>query len=438
MTFTVTRANAAAGAFTVNYETADGTALAGSDYTATSGTLSFADNQTSATVTVTLNNEGIPELDETLFLNLSSPTGATIADAQGVGTIVNDDGTPIQVSINDVSIVEGDSGTSVLTFTVTRTGGTGAFDVNFNTQNGTAVEPGDYVANSGTLSFGVGQNSQTISITINGDNLPESNEAFQVLLSGATNNAIIVDGSGTGTIVNDEPTFIHDIQGNSYFSPILAGDGISAFNVASTTVVTVRAIVTAVDNVGPRQGYYLSEEITDWDGNTFTSEGIFVMTRNDANVGTVVSGVSVGDLVELSAQVMEYQAFSTMPRTMLVNSTGLSIISTGNALPTLTLTNMPNAVMTLVTPDYTDSSRRRRRHVRRLALRAFLLRDGRGHARHHPQHGRRRRLRSDLGRRSLSPGLFARQRQCRPDQRPRRLYHLRRSADRPARHPHPQ
>ncbi|HEV7659769.1 MAG TPA: Calx-beta domain-containing protein [Allosphingosinicella sp.] len=356
MTFTVTRANAAAGAFTVAYATADGTALAGSDYTATSGTLSFADNQTSATVTVAINNEGIPELDETLFLNLSNATGATIADGQGVGTIVNDDGTPIQVSINDVSIVEGQSGTSVLTFTVTRTGGTGAFDVNFETTDGSAVAPGDYLANSGTLSFGVGQNSQTISITINGDLITESNETFQVLLSGATNNAIIADGAGTGTIVNDEPTFIHDIQGTSYYSPILAGDGISAFNVASTTVVTVRAIVTAVDNVGPRQGYYLSEEITDWDGNSYTSEGIFVMTRNDASVGSVVSGVSVGDLVQLSANVMEYQSFSTMPRTVLVNSTGLQIISTGNALPTVTLTNMPNAVMTLVTPDYTDSS----------------------------------------------------------------------------------
>ncbi|HVQ06908.1 MAG TPA: Calx-beta domain-containing protein [Allosphingosinicella sp.] len=356
MTFTITRANVAAGAFTVDYATADGTATAGSDYTATSGTLSFADNQVSATVTVTINNEGVPELDETLFLNLSNPTGATVADGQGVGTIVNDDGTPIQVSINDVSIVEGQSGTSILTFTVTRTGGTGAFDVNFMTQDGSAVAPGDYLANSGTLSFGVGQNSQTIQITINGDLVTEPNETFQVLLSGATNNAIITDGAGTGTIVNDEPTFIHDIQGTSYFSPILAGDGISGFNIASTTLVTVRAIVTAVDNVGPRQGYYLAEEITDWDGNSYTSEGIFVMTRNDAGVGSVVAGVSVGDLVQISANVMEYQAFSTMPRTVLVNSSVPSVISSGNALPTVTLTNMPNAVMTLVTPDYTDSS----------------------------------------------------------------------------------
>ena len=76
MTFTVTRANAAAGVFTVDYETANGTATAGSDYVATSGTLSFADNQVSATVTVTINDDGTPELDETLLLNLSDPSGA--------------------------------------------------------------------------------------------------------------------------------------------------------------------------------------------------------------------------------------------------------------------------------------------------------------------------------------------------------------------------
>ena len=156
MTFTVTRANVAAGAFTIDYATADGTALAGSDYTATSGTLSFADNQTSATVTVAINNEGIPELDETFFLNLSNPVGATVADAQAVGTIVNDDGTPIQVSVNDVSIVEGQSGTSILTFTVTRTGGTGAFDVSFTTADDTATAGSDYVATAGTLNFGAG------------------------------------------------------------------------------------------------------------------------------------------------------------------------------------------------------------------------------------------------------------------------------------------
>ncbi|HYI49312.1 MAG TPA: Calx-beta domain-containing protein [Allosphingosinicella sp.] len=205
ITFTVTRLNAVAGAFWVDYYTSNGTALAGIDYVATNGALLFQDNQVSATVTVTLIRENISEFDETLFLNLYPMVfpgePGSVADGQGVGTIVNDDGAPIQVSIDDVSIVEGNSGTSLLTFTVTRTGGTGAFDVNFNTQNGSAVEPGDYLANSGTLSFGIGQNSRTISITINGDTIPESHETFQVLLSGATNNAVIVDGTGVGTLI---------------------------------------------------------------------------------------------------------------------------------------------------------------------------------------------------------------------------------------------
>ena len=103
MTFTITRANAAAGAFTVDYATANGTATAGSDYAATNGTLSFADNQLSATVTVTINDEAIAELDETLSLNLSNASGATIADGQGIGTIVKTTA-PRPGAINDVSI----------------------------------------------------------------------------------------------------------------------------------------------------------------------------------------------------------------------------------------------------------------------------------------------------------------------------------------------
>jgi predicted extracellular nuclease len=361
MTFTVTRTNAVAGAFSIAYATADGTASAGSDYTATSGTLNFADNQVSATVTVAISNDGTPELDETLFLNLSNPTnGATIGDAQATGTIINDDGTPIQVSINDVSIVEGNSGTSILTFTVTRSGDSGAFDVSFATANDSATAPSDYIANSGTLSFGVGQNTQTISITVNGDLSPEATEQFFVNLTNPTNNAVLLDGQGVGTIINDEGSFIHDIQGTAYFSPLLAGEGISAFNVASAGLVTVSAIVTAVDNDGPRQGFYIQEEITDWDGNRFTSEGIFVMTRNDAGVGAVVSGVTAGDLVTVTAHVMEYKGFATnMPITALVNASSIVVQSHGNTLPTFVLDasqHIPSSIMTSVTPDYTDSS----------------------------------------------------------------------------------
>ena len=94
------------------------------------------------------------EANETFGVNLSGATnGATISDGQGVGTIINDDAAPVagSVSINDVTITEGNNGTQVATFTVTRSGGTAAFDVNYATADGTATTAdGDYVATSGT------------------------------------------------------------------------------------------------------------------------------------------------------------------------------------------------------------------------------------------------------------------------------------------------
>jgi hypothetical protein len=109
------------------------------------------------------------------------------------------------ISINDLSIVEGNSGTKALTFTVTRTGGTAAFSDNYATAAGTASgADGDYVATSGTLAFGNGINTQTIAIMVSGDTKPEANETFSVNLSGATNGATISKGTGTGTILNDD------------------------------------------------------------------------------------------------------------------------------------------------------------------------------------------------------------------------------------------
>src|ERR1700754_1091111 len=111
------------------------------------------------------------------------------------------------ISISDVSITEGNSGTVVETFTVTRSGGTAAFAVNFATADNTATTADhDYVANAGTLNFDVGVNTQTISVTINGDTRLENSETFHVNLSGATNGAVMSDNSALGTIANDEGT----------------------------------------------------------------------------------------------------------------------------------------------------------------------------------------------------------------------------------------
>ena len=110
------------------------------------------------------------------------------------------------VTISDVTVTEGNSGTQVATFTVVRSGGTAAFAVNYATAPGTASAGSDYVTTSSTLNFGAGVNSQTIAVTINGDTTDESDETFFVNLSGATNGATITDSQGLGTIIdNDDP-----------------------------------------------------------------------------------------------------------------------------------------------------------------------------------------------------------------------------------------
>ena len=78
----------------VSYATADGTAAAGSDYTAASGTLRFEPGETAQTIAVATLDDGTSESEETFTVELSAPSGATVADGTGVGTITDDDAAP--------------------------------------------------------------------------------------------------------------------------------------------------------------------------------------------------------------------------------------------------------------------------------------------------------------------------------------------------------
>ncbi|MCB1600993.1 MAG: DUF11 domain-containing protein [Xanthomonadales bacterium] len=92
--FTVTLSAASSQTVTANFATADGTASAPSDYASSSGVLSFTPGQTSQTITVSVVGDSVVETNETFLVNLSSPTNAGIRDAQGVGTIIDDDSVP--------------------------------------------------------------------------------------------------------------------------------------------------------------------------------------------------------------------------------------------------------------------------------------------------------------------------------------------------------
>jgi glucose/arabinose dehydrogenase len=201
LTFVVTR-TASALASTVNWATADGTATAGSDYAAASGTLAFAAGETSKTIVVKVTGDVAVEANETVLVNLSGASSATVSRAQATGAIVNDD--LVSFSVGDASVVEGNSGTRVLAFTVTRSSGAGTGSVQWATANGTAnTADADYVAAGGTVSFAAGETSKAVSVTVTGDARVEADETFFVNLSSPVS-GVVARAQAVGTIVNDD------------------------------------------------------------------------------------------------------------------------------------------------------------------------------------------------------------------------------------------
>jgi len=150
------------------------------------------------------------------------------------------------ISINDVTITEGNSGTKTATFTVSHTG-TAAFSVDYATADGTATAGSDYVATSNTLNFAAGSGaaqSQTVSVTINGDATVEPDETFFLNLTNATNGGTILDGQGLGTITNDDATAV---VGDISIGDVTISEGDSGTKTATFTVSRTGTAAFAVD-----------------------------------------------------------------------------------------------------------------------------------------------------------------------------------------------
>ncbi len=209
MVFTVTLSQAATAPVSVGYTTVNGTAIAGQDYASVVGTLTFAAGETAKTVSVDILGDTLVETNETFSLSLSSPTGATIAKGQATGTIVNDDidaqpAAPPAISIADLSTREGNGEHNHFMFAVTLDKASSVpVTVQYRTVDGGAAGGVDYAPATGTVTFAPGTTSQMIHVDILGDSVAEADETFTVLLSSPVG-ATIADGSGTGTITNDD------------------------------------------------------------------------------------------------------------------------------------------------------------------------------------------------------------------------------------------
>ena len=240
-TITVNRTGGTGGTITVDYATTDNTAIAGADYTATSGTLTFLDGETSKIFSVPINNDATDEPDESFDIALSNPTGGALLVNPSTGTVtITDNDNPPTVSITDVSQVEGNSGTTNFVFTVNLSAASG-FDVSvdYATANNTATAGIDYTATSGTINFSsaLAETSKTVVVTVNGDLVVELNETFFVNLSNPVN-ATLADAQGIGTITDD------DNPGNLQFeqSVYSGAEGTQVFVIVTRTNGTAGTI----------------------------------------------------------------------------------------------------------------------------------------------------------------------------------------------------
>ncbi len=195
--FTVKLSKASGAPVTVHYASLNGTAVAGSDFDQTSGTLTFAPGQTTQTVKVHVTGDSLSEANETFQVLLTDATNATIRTSTGKGTIKNDDKAP-SLSIGDVTVIEG----NIAVFTVILSARSGQdVTVKYATANGSAKAKQDYTAASGSLTFAVGETTKTISVNVGSTIVGNASKQFAVNLSSPLN-AVFADRNALATILD--------------------------------------------------------------------------------------------------------------------------------------------------------------------------------------------------------------------------------------------
>ncbi len=202
--FTVTLSSASNEIITVDWATVNGSALAGEDYTASNGSLTFPPGELSRTIAVPILGDVVEEGDESFSVVLSNAIGAPITKASATATLVNDDFTP-GFGVSSASVVEGDAGGSVnLVFTVTLSpAASGTASVDYATIDGSATSPADYLSISGSLVFTPGQTTRTIMVPVTGDSVQEPLETFTFSLSNPSG-AILRTALAAGTIYDND------------------------------------------------------------------------------------------------------------------------------------------------------------------------------------------------------------------------------------------
>ena len=205
--FTITLSAAARKPVNVKWIAQSGSAVAGDDFVPVASTATIRKGATTKKIAVTVNGDDLYEGDETFIVHLISAKGASIADANGTGTILDDDPVPT-ISIANASVLEGTDplNTTPLSFDVTLSGKSSQdVTVDYASADGTAFQPGDYGAVSGPLSWPAGtEGTQQVTVQVVADLIDEPDEVFTADLNNATGLSVTGKASADGIILDDD------------------------------------------------------------------------------------------------------------------------------------------------------------------------------------------------------------------------------------------
>jgi uncharacterized repeat protein (TIGR01451 family) len=246
---TVTRSGT--GVISVQYATGNNTAVAGSDYTDTSGILNFAAGEATKSFAVPITSDTSAEGNESLNLTLSSAVGAAIGQKnRAVLTILdNDTFTPPTLDFTAVTFAVSES-TATKTITVSRTGDSaGTVSVTWSAASNTATLGTDFTASGGVLTFGPGVTSQSFLVNITNDTIPEGNESGHLILSNPTGGAKIgIRRRSTLTIIdNDVSALGFKFSATSYTT---SESGSKLITVSRTSSTAAQSVTLTTSNNG--------------------------------------------------------------------------------------------------------------------------------------------------------------------------------------------
>lgn len=202
----VTRTGGNASDVVVGYTVGGGTAIAGVDFHATPGTLVFAANETTKTITIEIVNDALSEADENFFVSFTGVSGGGTISGSGVSINLADDDPLPNLTVSDQQIPEGSNGVATISLIATLNVPSGrAVSVSFTPVPGTATAPSDYIQQSGSFSIPAGQTQGTLQLSVVGDLAFEPNETFSINLTNPTG-AVLTRNSATITLINDDNT----------------------------------------------------------------------------------------------------------------------------------------------------------------------------------------------------------------------------------------